>query len=98
MQGVAYSLHRIRYRILLLRACICPALGKSQRSLPRMRCSSNRSICFGEVALWVFVSVEVAAEDLESARLQAALWRHLDPNKVPLPLNYALEMCVKIIV
>eukprot|EP00439_Symbiodinium_sp_Y106_P033210 s3816_g3.t6 len=24
----------------------------------------------------------VAAEDLESARLQAALWRHLDPNKV----------------
>ncbi|CAE7258675.1 ftsH3 [Symbiodinium pilosum] len=46
-----------------------------------MRCSSNRSICFGEVALWVFVSVEVAAEDLESARLQAALWRHLDPNK-----------------
>jgi len=25
---------------------------------------------------------EVAAEDLESARLQAALWRHLDPNKV----------------
>ncbi|CAE7686106.1 ftsH3, partial [Symbiodinium necroappetens] len=25
---------------------------------------------------------EVAADDLESARLQAALWRHLDPNKV----------------
>ena len=26
---------------------------------------------------------QVPAEDLESARLQAALWRHLDPNKVP---------------
>ena len=29
----------------------------------------------------VSVPWQVAADDLESARLQAALWRHLDPNK-----------------
>ncbi|CAE6915856.1 FTSH1 [Symbiodinium sp. CCMP2456] len=35
-----------------------------------------------KMAVAACVSEKVAADDLESARLQAALWRHLDPNKV----------------